>query len=147
MRILILSDSHRRYFKLKFSDFDYVIHAGDRGDYEFSEPNVYYVRGNCDILGRDELNIELNNKRFFITHGHLYNVKYKMDNLVYRAMEQKVDIAIYGHTHYQEIFREKKILFINPGAYENGDYVILNDNDIEIYQNDKLKGKIKYEEI
>lgn len=146
MKILILSDSHRRFLKLNLADYDYVIHAGDRGDLEFDD-NVYYVRGNCDITGRDELNISIGDIRFFITHGHLYNVKYKMDNLIYRGMEQKANIVIFGHTHHQEVFKEKKILFINPGAYENGDFMVIDGKDLLIYKDDKLWRKINYEKI
>ena len=143
MKILILSDSHRSFIKLNLNDYDCVIHAGDRGDTIFTTSNVYFVRGNCDITGRDEETVTLDGSKFFITHGHLYNVKYKMDNLIYRGMEQKADIVIYGHTHFQEAFKEHKIWFINPGAYENGDYAVIDGNELILYRYGEVEGKYK----
>lgn len=143
MKILILSDSHRSFIKLNFKDYDYVIHAGDRGDSILNYPNLYYVRGNCDIFGPDEEKIKIDKYTIFITHGHLYNVKYKMDNLIYRGLEQKADIVIYGHTHIQEAFKEKKIWFINPGAYENGDYAVIDGNELIMYRLGEIREKYK----
>ncbi|MBQ9449121.1 MAG: metallophosphoesterase [Acholeplasmatales bacterium] len=143
MKILILSDSHRDFIRLDEKKFDYVIHAGDRGDTIFKNPNTYYVRGNCDILGPDEENVVIDGKKYFITHGHLYNVKYKMDNLVYRGMQEHADIVIYGHTHIQEAFKEKGIWFINPGAYENGDYAVIDGKELILYRFGEVEGKYK----
>ena len=47
MKILVLSDSHRRYLDdIKFNEFDYIFHCGDYGP---SKPvlennnNIYYI--------------------------------------------------------------------------------------------------------
>ena len=53
----------------------------------------------------------------FITHGHLYNVKYGMlDSLVYAAQEQGAKIAMFGHTHEADYEEMGGVKLINPGT-------------------------------
>ena len=89
---------------------DVMIHLGDyerdaeRLREEFPEIPLYCVRGNCDIGGRapDTDIVPLGPVKAFITHGHLFNVKYgRLDSLVYAAMD------------YEEIGGVK---VINPGT-------------------------------
>ena len=143
MRILVLSDSHSTNIKIDFSSFDYVFHCGDRGFSKLSD-DVIYVKGNCDFAGDNEKLIEINGKKIFITHGNIYNVKYNYMNLYYKALELKADIVLFGHTHKQIVFSENNILFLNPGAYENGCYAIINDTNIELYEKNMIKEIIDF---
>lgn len=53
---------------------------------------------------------------FFITHGHLYNIKMTLMNLAYKSEEAEADIICFGHSHAagSELIEGK--LFINPGS-------------------------------
>ena len=146
MRILVLSDSHRRLLNININEYDYIIHCGDYGnEYNFlNNNNLLYVKGNCDIYGPKERKININNKTILITHGDLYNVKYNLTNLTYKGLSENANIVFYGHTHIQYYFYSDNILYINPGSYQNNDYIIINDNDIYFYNNGKLVDKISY---
>ncbi len=108
---------------------DVIIHLGDyQRDadalrLEFPEIALYSVRGNCDIGGTapDRDIVPLGSVKAFITHGHLYNVKYGyLDSLAYAAMEQGAKIAMFGHTHsatYEELGGVK---LLNPGTAGSG---------------------------
>ena len=146
MRILVLSDSHRRLLNININEYDYIIHCGDYGnEYKFlNNNNLLYVKGNCDIYGPKERKININNKTILITHGDLCNVKYNLTNLTYKGLSENANIVFYGHTHIQHYFYSDNILYINPGSYQNNDYVIINDNDIFFYNNDKLINRISY---
>lgn len=139
MRILVLSDNHYKKIDLDLKKFDYVFHCGDYGDSKFSD-NVIYVKGNCDIKGDKIKEVVIDNKKILITHGDLFDVKYTLNRLFYKALDSKCDICLYGHTHYQFVEEIDGIYFINPGAYKDGYYTIINDNIIELYYlNKKIK--------
>ena len=145
MKILILSDSHERKIKLDLSKYDYILHAGDYGYSKdlLDEYNVIYVRGNCDFYGEKDKIIIIDDKRVFLTHGDLYKVKYQMLNLSLKAKEVKAKLCIYGHTHYQDIEINDDIIFLNPGAYNNGSYVEIIDGTFKFYKEDKLIKEVK----
>lgn len=109
---------------------------------------IIAVRGNCDSEV-DEMvlefpimatysNILLENKRLFLTHGHIYNEK--------KLIELKEKSAfIYGHTHIPRAEFKNGIYFLNPGSItlpkEN------NPNTYGILENNKfiiktLEGKL-----
>ena len=86
-----------------------------------------FVRGNCDRYGGDSLKqaavFEVNEHRFFCTHGHRQNVNYGMENLMYTAMENDCDIALFGHTHvpFDEVYDDpssagSQLRIMNPGS-------------------------------
>ena len=132
MKILILSDSHSKTIDFNFSDFDYVIHAGDT--HEDLEGRCIYAKGNCDYYGPNEVRVNLFDKKFYITHGHLYGVKNGYDRITYKGFEEEADFVIFGHTHIPYFSKERNTIFINPGAYLNGNYRILYDDHIEYYE-------------
>ena len=148
MKILVLSDSHSRYLEdIHFEDYDYVFHCGDYGrSKELLERtnNLYFVAGNCDWANNKEVLVDIFNKKVYMTHGDLYHVKMHVNSLIYKALENKANICLYGHTHQQALFIRDNILFINPGAYEDGSYVIIDDNCVSFYYNDVLKRKFDY---
>lgn len=128
MLIGIVSDTHRLNGYIKkaceyLKDCDLVIHLGDNIEdaakiKQYYKGKVINVRGNCDFtkdVPSERIEI-IENKKFFITHGHNYNVKSNMINLKYKALEIGADIALFGHTHIAEIVEDDGILFINPGS-------------------------------
>lgn len=80
---------------------------------------IIAVRGNCDSeVDQMMLNFPImsdyhllfwNNKKIFITHGHIYN----KDNPL--PLEDG-DILLYGHFHIPMIFENDGKLFLNPGS-------------------------------
>lgn len=98
--------------------------------------SIIAVSGNCDNNLKDimfdmpyynEFTIE--NKKVFITHGHLYNKDY--------FLKSDSDIIITGHTHIPIIEYENEKLFINPGSItksRSGDnsFAIIDENIVSI---------------
>ena len=140
MKILILSDSHYKSLNdINFKEYDYILHAGDYGisKNEIEENGIIYVKGNCDIEGLNEVSIEIDNKKFLITHGHLYDVKYDLTRLLFKGLSQNANFVIYGHTHIANIVEEEGIIFINPGSYQDGYYAVIDDHQIAFYKDGK----------
>lgn len=124
-KYLIMSDTHGdkelvqevlNYYKGKV---DMIFHCGDSE----LEPNdkallgINIVKGNCDYFNFDnELIVDHNHIRFFITHGHLYNVNFDLLQLKYKAQEVGADIVLFGHTHIPTIEMDENTLIINPGS-------------------------------
>ena len=108
MRIAVFSDTHSNtggmVRAVREEAPDAVIHLGDciRDtrilQREFPNIRLYAVCGNCDY-GEQEAEegvVELGPVSAFITHGHLYNVRWGVDSLVYAAQEQECQLALYG---------------------------------------------------
>ena len=127
MKIVIVSDTHGNWpvaaeaIRAEGS-IDYLIFLGDyasdgRQLEKALQVPSFIVRGNCDTFS-DELEeqlIELGEWRFFICHGHRYNVKQTLQPLYYRGLELQADFVLYGHTH-QAVYEEGEVTLINPGA-------------------------------
>lgn len=102
---------------------DLIIHLGDNVEdvkeiEKFYHGNIINVRGNCDFsvdVPPERIEI-IEGKKFLITHGHRYDVKYDLSRLRYRALEEEADIVLFGHTHVSEIAYEDGIYFVNPGS-------------------------------
>ena len=138
MRILVISDSHLNDIsKINKEDYDLIIHAGDYGisKKKIELLEAKYVRGNCDFFGDKHLLFYYKNKKIFVTHGDLENVKFNDLKLFYKAVEYKADICIFGHTHKQTVFEKENIFFINPGNYPNN-YIVITDDGLELYKKD-----------
>ena len=133
IRIGIFSDSHGDRKSLaglldSMGNLDAVCFLGDIAEdavwlkktlSDRSKPVEYWaVRGNNDLGSPlpDELLVSIGGKTIFLTHGHLYRVRWGTDILVARAKECGADIALYGHTHESYCAWEKGILVLNPGA-------------------------------
>lgn len=150
MKILVLSDSHTLTLdnlKLDINNYDYIIHAGDYGNsYDFLiKNNIIFVKGNCDNLGDKEKNFFIDDKKILLTHGDLYNVKYNLLNICYKARNSNVDICIFGHTHQINYFYYENILFLNPGSFKNNDYIKIINDTIYFYKDNKVIDEITYE--
>ncbi|WP_297987535.1 metallophosphoesterase family protein [Anoxybacillus sp.] len=126
MNVLVISDSHGLTNELQTivsrhkQHVDAVIHCGDSelpSDHEALQ-GMLVVRGNCDYERRfpTDLVEERNGVRFFITHGHLYNVKMTMMNAYYKAKEVGAHIVCFGHSHIAGCEQIDDVLFINPGS-------------------------------
>ena len=148
MKILVVSDSHGRVANLEtalgFENYDKIIYLGDGildllNSEMVDKSKLVLVKGNNDDTDKvpsDEI-LEIEGKRFFITHGHNYNVKYGIKNLVKAACKNNADIILYGHTHIPlQCELENKIICINPGSIGKGK---LNQHTFAIIDIDKEK--------
>lgn len=145
MKILLLSDSHESHVSLNFKDYDLVIHCGDFGmDREYLEKNnVKFVRGNCDYLGPKELQLEFKGRKIYVVHGDNYNVKMDLQRLLYRSMEIETNYTFYGHTHIPNMVKQDNLTLINPGAYKDGYYVVIDDEYVTFYLKSMVYRKFK----
>lgn len=122
--VLITSDSHGLTKELEEMKekhaVDLYIHCGD-SELDFDAPELspfYKVGGNCDFdsLYPDQEVLDLNGIRFFVTHGHLHQVKGSLTNLSYAAEEHQANVVCFGHTHIAGAEKIGNQLFINPGS-------------------------------
>lgn len=130
MKILIVSDTHRRDENLKkviekTAPLDMLIHLGDSEGSEAKIGNwlnegcrLEMVAGNNDFFSAldREKEIDIGNYHVFLTHGHFYNVSLGPDHLFEEARDRKADIAMFGHTHRPYIEEREGITVLNPGS-------------------------------
>lgn len=128
MRIGILSDSHGKLKKAEqalqeMGNIDLLLHAGDYCEDALILGEAYRIKvksvvGNCDRYapGPTEELLEINSYKIYLTHGHLFGVKYSLDKLKKQAKRLGADIVIYGHTHVPHQEEIEGILFLNPGS-------------------------------
>lgn len=140
MKVFVASDTHGNSQILVNAVLDerpqLVLHLGD---YErdcmkvreaFPDIVVRAVRGNGDFRGSepdyDEFVFE--NKRFFMTHGHLYGVKTSLDAVLNAGFLRGADILLFGHTHIPFYKVIDGMVVLNPGsiAYGAKTYAVLD---------------------
>ena len=130
MRIVVVSDTHGDFFRLKaivdkhLKDAGLLIHLGD-GNRELEDIQTLYpqlrclgVRGNCDQNSDAPCTLltEAGGKTILATHGHLYGVKGGLDRLKQAARQNHAHIVLYGHTHQNFTGYEEGLHIMNPGS-------------------------------
>ena len=99
---------------------DYVLFLGDglsRVAPLLEHRGFYAVKGNCDSLpAPDELVLDIEDMKVFLTHGHLYGVKTDLLNLTLRAEELGCRLVFFGHTHIAETVEHGTVTLVNPGS-------------------------------
>ena len=143
MKALVFSDTHSCIAlaeeAVRRRRPDVIIHLGDyvrdaetiRED--FPGIPVYCVRGNCDISADapDTDTVQLGPVKAFITHGHLYNVRYDCLGLAYAAMEAGARLAMFGHTH-EPLYEEfGGVTVVNPGTAGKGRTLSYAEIDVQ----------------
>lgn len=128
MRIGVVSDTHGDLYGLKSviaaaGPVDYWLHAGDYYQdgcrlKELTGVPVTGVAGNCDrnkaVLPDEYINIA--GKVIWLTHGHRYNVKYGITELVLWAKQYEAAVTVFGHSHMPYNSWHDGILIFNPGS-------------------------------
>lgn len=132
IRVAVISDTHNNIAKvceaIRQEQPDMIIHLGDHDrdavaiQEKFPDIPLHSVCGNCDAaaIAPVEDTIEIGPVTAFITHGHMYDVRWGTDRLVYAAMEEKAEIAMYGHTHIPEHAMVGNVTVLNPGTAGQG---------------------------
>lgn len=129
MRIVVISDSHRRYgviekILLEQPKAERVYFLGDvvpdveRAAEHFPDRIFRSVSGNCDfasLLPSTAID-ECRGVRILYTHGHTLGVKYGVDRLFDTARENGCRIALFGHTHIALNEYRDGIYLMNPGS-------------------------------
>ncbi|MBD1381164.1 metallophosphoesterase family protein [Metabacillus arenae] len=126
MKALIMSDSHGLTEEVQLikerhqGEVDAVFHCGD-SELPLCEPTlekIHIVMGNCDYDQKlpEEIIVDIKGVRFFVTHGHLHNVKSTLMNVKYRAEETNAQVVCFGHSHIAGVDYIDGILFLNPGS-------------------------------
>ncbi|PKL14946.1 MAG: metallophosphoesterase [Spirochaetae bacterium HGW-Spirochaetae-6] len=126
MQIIILSDIHisedlvQAVLKRHEKETGAIIFCGDGlALMQALNPGLplYAVKGNCD-RGNAPLSLEfqLSGFRFFLTHGHIFQVKNGLSLLKQRTFKQPFDFVLFGHTHQPYREKIKHSVFFNPGA-------------------------------
>jgi uncharacterized protein len=123
MRVLVISDSHgddRMLNRIvEQTDCDHVIHCGDfcTDTDRLPDRSLTVVRGNCDWeLVPEEKIWEGAGRRFFVTHGHRYQVNTSLLSVKYKGKEVEADIVCFGHSHFPLCEQSGNMLFLNPGS-------------------------------
>ena len=142
-----MSDSHGNYPRaLKAHELagqvDQIIHLGDGTEdalllEQLVEVPVIRVAGNCDRepLLPQELTLEIDDCRFFLTHGNRELVKSGLGPLIGRGIEVGANVILYGHTHLPAVQTVADLLLVNPGALRQGlagSYAILTVTGSEV---------------
>ncbi len=143
MRIVVISDSHRRVSRLfeavekHKESTDLFIFLGD-GEDDFDNvlalyPELKYERvaGNCDWYSNLPLYGEINvqGKKIFFSHGHPYHVKFGYEEIINEAKKRKADICLFGHTHIQYTNYDDGLYIMNPGSVADGNYGMIDITD------------------
>lgn len=128
MKVLIVSDTHRRHENLKVvldrvQPVDLMIHLGDaegEEDYirELAGCPLEIVAGNNDFFSNlpREKELQLGKYHVLITHGHYYYVNAGIADIEKEAAARNFDIVMFGHTHRPIIDYSKDVIALNPGS-------------------------------
>ncbi len=133
MRIMVVSDSHDcpnaieeaiKQEKEKEKGFDAFIFLGDgEDDYDIATRNLggittYRVRGNNDWNHYTPLYItaQIGQHKYFICHGHSFNVWKNCDRLVNAASQAGCQVVLFGHTHCRYYGYQNSVHIFNPGS-------------------------------
>ncbi|MDD6306862.1 MAG: metallophosphoesterase [Clostridiales bacterium] len=128
MRILIISDTHKKHENLKrvlesVSPVDLLIHLGDAEGYEdiigeMAGCPMEIVAGNNDFFSRlpREKELQIGKYRVLITHGHYYYVASGITDIMSEAQARGLDIVMFGHTHVPLIEYGEHVIALNPGS-------------------------------
>ncbi|MBE5921152.1 MAG: metallophosphoesterase [Lachnospiraceae bacterium] len=128
MRILVISDTHRKNLLMKEAveragKVDLVLHLGDiEGADEYltslCDCPAIIVRGNNDFFSYQERDrvLELEGYRILMTHGHNYGVSLTPTRLAEEALSRNCTIALHGHTHVPGLANVLGVKIFNPGS-------------------------------
>lgn len=128
MKLFVISDTHGKtdrvkevYGKLK--GMDMIVHLGDfqkdaKGLEKELGIDVISVKGNTDgsTSSKDYKILETEFGKILLVHGHMEQVKFSLQNLLYRTKELGCKAALFGHTHEPFYGEFDGIYLVNPGS-------------------------------
>jgi len=132
MRILVVSDTHGliepviTFLETRRERFDEIWHLGDHYKdavklHKRTGIPVHAVKGNCDMIAHvpEDMILTVCNHKILLTHGHLYGVKYSLLRLHLKAVEEKIQLVCFGHSHVATQSFDSGVTLFNPGSPSN----------------------------
>ena len=128
MKILIISDTHRKHENLELvlervSPIDLLIHLGDAEGCEdiiaeMAGCPIEIISGNNDFFSMlpREKELRIGRYKILLTHGHYYYVNAGIADIETEASARSIDIVMFGHTHRPIIDYTKDVIALNPGS-------------------------------
>jgi len=154
LKIVVVSDTHGNTDLLDkviddCSPFDIIVHCGDgiRDICTADIPEnsaVLKVLGNTDLYSgcdaEDIITEDIFDRTIMVTHGHQFDVKAGLKQLVHEAENFKAGIVLFGHTHKQYLRKGSTLLF-NPGNLSGGCYGIIHASEGKewMFEHKKIK--------
>lgn len=125
MKVVVFSDVHGDQAVVDRivnwnQDADYYLSLGDTElDSDFLlHRDIVMIKGNyrgdAGFVFERELQIE--DVKVFMTHGHKFNVHHGLKKLFKHANKEGYNLVLYGHTHYIDQSKVGHIQFLNPGS-------------------------------
>lgn len=125
-KALIISDNHGDRSILETivngwqNKVDLLIHCGD-SEISADDPlmqKFIRVAGNNDWhLGYSDNQEQVaGGQKFFVTHGHRYQVNFSMTPLMLKGESVDADVVCFGHTHQLAATMAQGMLLVNPGS-------------------------------
>lgn len=149
MKIIAVADTHLNQWKLPekllklIRNADMLIHAGDFVSYDvykrFSEFNLVAVRGNSDD---DRIKSELKEVQRFSVGKFKFGLIHKgnyineFHDLVYRALEMKVKVLVFGHVHRFVLEKRRGVIVLCPGSPTQPRMSVASCAEIEVEGNE-----------
>lgn len=140
MKVLVFSDSHgalpfANEILRKESECETVFFLGDGIDEaekmrdRYTDKKFIIVKGNNDWYSQADTEAYkyIDGVTIMACHGHKFNVRFALRDLLTSAQSVRANVALYGHTHKSGMFNDPVtgICAINPGALCEGKYAVL----------------------
>lgn len=140
MKALVFSDLHGATTNMidmleKEDDCPIVIFLGDgafdviKYSESFPDKSFITVKGNNDlhVSAHTEWYKHINGVTIMMCHGHLFDVRFSLRNLLYKAHSVRANVVLYGHTHKENMYNDPLtgVCAINPGALCEGKYCVM----------------------
>ena len=140
MKVLVFSDSHgalpfANEILRKESECETVFFLGDGIDEaekmrdRYPDKKFIIVKGNNDWYSQADTEAYkyIDGVTIMACHGHKFNVRFALRDLLTSAQSVRANVALYGHTHKSGMFNDPVtgICAINPGALCEGKYAVL----------------------
>ena len=140
MKVLVFSDSHGaaesvREMLRREEDCSVVFFLGDGIDEAerlrdtYKDKKFILVRGNNDWYSQvdTEAYKYIEGVTLMACHGHKFNVRFSLRELLSSAESVRANVALYGHTHKSGLYNDPVtgICAVNPGALCEGKYAVL----------------------
>lgn len=140
MKVLVFSDSHGALnladeMLHKESECQLVFFLGDGIDEaekmkgRYPDKKFMLVKGNNDWHSQADTEAYkyIDGITIMACHGHKFNVRFALRDLLTSAQSVRANVALYGHTHKSGMYNDPVtgICAINPGALCDGKYAVL----------------------
>lgn len=140
MKVLVFSDSHgalnlANEMLSKEKECSLVFFLGDgieeaeKMKERYPDKKFMLVKGNNDMYSQvdTEAYKYIEGVTIMSCHGHRFNVRFSLRDLLASAQSVRANVALYGHTHKSGMYNDPVtgICAINPGALCDGKYAVL----------------------